>query len=348
MIFMAIMYAFPRRERNRIARVSDAEVAEYTLENPERREFLRTMGRYAKVGGVVLLAGANVGCPFCDDGNGDGGGNGGGTGPSNMYKLNLSLYDTFTRNPISGFNYNVGTGDKTAQGNQVIEIVNGGSSKWKFSGGGLEIPREVNTSVSKDLTLDILAIAKDTGFPTEHYRTIVPIGRDAGDTFRFMTDDLNIYAVATDRGGQVQNATPVVSELYGRLNPKYGGLAGEIPSEDRIAAGDIFVRTVDSIGRTPDGREISGTVNYHFLRPSILKWVEVQALPRLNENGLRHELARALGFRGNGATDRSSIFYIVAEFLPMHPNWADRKSAELAYNRSGFHYLDSSRDTDTL
>lgn len=339
-----------------------------------------TPRHYRRLGIITALAVASTACPFCPDKkNGDNGG----TTPTKTYTITLNVLDTFTKTPIGRFTYNIcGNGEKQAQGNQIQGTMSGkGTCTVAARGGELEIPRDHTFPVEGDVNMDVLAIRAGTNFPVEHYRAIVPIFDGSIGTIRFGTDNLSVYAVEHDRSGQVQRVTPVIKELYERLNPTYKGIVPSMPSsnsatlvseqtvdgwryrtfelpadrpsllsffspqtaQQTASDGDIYVNTVDWIDDR-NGGSLSGTADYFFIAGTqLLKYVGVRLVPHALDDVAAHETAyRAICFRGNGPPGT-----IGSNTLPRLPPDPDtKKAAELVYNRGWGHFLSPTADRD--
>ena len=158
-----------------------------------------------------------------------------------------------------------------------------------------------------------------------------------------MTRIINVYSVANARNGDVERAVPVLTELTNlnqqfQVTPSYLGVVDEIPANPQD--GSVYVKTVSSLPGGGAARPIIHQTG------KIVNWCEVEALPGVGEYGIRHELARCLGFFGNRADDRTSLFNIYGN--PPNPSYNDRMSATLLLGRPPNHYLDGNKDRSPL
>ena len=275
--------------------------------------------------------------------------------PPATSSITLTLRDTLTGRPINGFIYDVCSVDaaslskqvegmtrqqaaqvamsastvgmKPATGSTITEVVKNGACTWTFSGSDIEIPRYIDAVVNSNTSDNVLVIGGGSNFPVGHYINITV--SDIAPTIRFRPGVTNfpIYAVGEDLFGEAQGAASIIKELYNPYNSSYAGVVESIPPSP--AEGSIYVRREDSI--IIDGKPVGGTVDFNFAGDGHISYVIVRRTKSNNQNSTNHEIARTLGFRGNGSNDSTSIYYIFGN--PPSPNENDRKAVAVHENR---------------
>jgi hypothetical protein len=227
----------PELYDKRITIATDGQVAAYAVPETSRRQFLSILGgtmAYAALGGAC----------------GGGGGGGNPATPGKTYNVRISLFDTFTKAPISEFNYNVGTGDKVSKNGQINETVNGGQYTWRFWGNGIRIMRECkNIALESDIDASVLAIGNGTDVDVNCYRQICmgvgapyPTGgaQQYGSSVR-LRNGVNPHIIITKASGiedtyyrAFDTARSVFSEFTGGIFVNGGQAVSGIVTSDGI------------------------------------------------------------------------------------------------------------------